>query len=85
MRNGDFSEVLALNPSFRIYDPATGTSTGANRSFFDNAIIPADRISSIARQIQALYPSRTTPARTTGSRTICIFLATPRRTATTTT
>ena len=26
MRDGDFSEVLALNPSFRIYDPATGTS-----------------------------------------------------------
>ena len=23
MRNGDFSEVLALNPSFRIYDPTT--------------------------------------------------------------
>ena len=85
MRNGDFSEVLALNSSFRIYDPATGTSTGANRSFFDNAIIPADRVSSTSRQIQALYPSRTTPARTTGSRTICIFLATPRRTATITT
>ena len=32
MRNGDFSEVLALNPSFRIYDPATGTSTARNRS-----------------------------------------------------
>ena len=24
MRNGDFSEVLAFNPSFRIYDPADG-------------------------------------------------------------
>ena len=32
MRAGDFSEVLALNPTFRIYDPATGTSDGANRA-----------------------------------------------------
>ena len=56
MRNGDFSEVLRLNPSFRIYDPATGTSTGANRSFFEGAVIPANRISEIARRIQAFYP-----------------------------
>ena len=66
MRNGDFSEVLALNSSFRIYDPATGTSTGANRSFFDNAIIPADRVSSISRQIQALYPEPNNPGTNNG-------------------
>ena len=35
MRNGDFSEVLALNPNFQIYDPATGTPTAADRTFFD--------------------------------------------------
>ena len=40
MRQGDFSEVLALNPAFRIYDPTTGDATGANRSFFPNAVIP---------------------------------------------
>ena len=66
MRNGDFSEVLALNSSFRIYDPATGTSTGANRSFFDNAIIPADRVSSVSRQIQALYPEPNNPGTSNG-------------------
>ncbi|MET0168529.1 MAG: hypothetical protein ABW318_26490, partial [Vicinamibacterales bacterium] len=56
MRNGDFSEVLALNPSFRIYDPATGTSDGRNRTFFENAVIPANRVSEIAKKIQAMYP-----------------------------
>ena len=56
MRNGDFSEVLALNSSFRIYDPATGTSDGRNRTFFDNAVIPANRVSEIAKKIQAMYP-----------------------------
>src|SRR6185436_9652436 len=42
MRNGDFSEVLALNPAFRIYDPTTGAADGSGRTFFDNAIIPAN-------------------------------------------
>jgi hypothetical protein len=57
MRAGDFSEVLALNSAFRIYDPATGTSDGRNRTFFDGAILPADRISSIALKIQSRYPA----------------------------
>jgi outer membrane receptor protein involved in Fe transport len=57
MRAGDFSEVVALNPAFRIYDPATGDASGAGRATFDNAIIPAGRISSIAQKIQALYPA----------------------------
>ena len=56
MRAGDFSEVLAVNPNFKIYDPATGTSDGRNRSVFDGAIIPADRLSPIALKIQSLYP-----------------------------
>jgi outer membrane receptor protein involved in Fe transport len=66
MRNGDFSEVLALNPTFRIYDPATGISTGAGRSFFPGAVIPADRISSISRQIQAMYPEPNNPGTNNG-------------------
>jgi hypothetical protein len=58
MRNGDFSEVLAFNPAFRIYDPTTGNLvTGAGREAFPGAVIPANRISSIARQIQATYPA----------------------------
>ena len=57
MRNGDFGEVLALNPAFRIYDPKTGTSTGAGRTFFENAVIPANRISDISKKIQTSYPA----------------------------
>jgi outer membrane receptor protein involved in Fe transport len=57
MRNGDFSEVLAQFPNFRIYDPATGDPvTGAGRSIFEGAIIPAHRISSISQNIQKLFP-----------------------------
>ncbi len=66
MRVGDFSEVLALNPNFRIYDPATGTADGRNRSTFDNAIIPADRISSIALKIQQRYPMPNTEGTNNG-------------------
>jgi hypothetical protein len=56
MRNGDFGEVLAFNPNFRIYDPLTGNADGTGRSFFPDAIIPANRISDISKRIQALYP-----------------------------
>ncbi len=66
MRTGDFSEVLALNSSFRIYDPTTGTSSGAGRTFFDGAIIPANRISDIAKKIQALYPAPNNPGTNNG-------------------
>jgi hypothetical protein len=57
MRVGDFSEVLAVNPAFRIYDPATGTPDGRNREIFENAIIPANRLSTIAAKIQTHYPA----------------------------
>ena len=66
MRNGDFGEVLALNSSFRIYDPTTGTSDRAGRSFFENAIIPANRISQTSRNIQALYPEPNNPSTNNG-------------------
>ena len=66
MRNGDFGEVLALNPAFRIYDPATGTSDGRNRSFFPDAVIPANRISEISKKIQAAYPAPNNPGTNNG-------------------
>src|SRR4029079_9134148 len=56
MRAGDFSEVLAQHPTFVIYDPLTGNPDGSGRASFPNAIIPADRMSSIAQKIQSLYP-----------------------------
>ncbi len=67
MRNGDFGEVLAFNPNFRIYDPATGNpATGAGRTAFPDAVIPADRISPISQQIQALYPAPNDPGTNNG-------------------
>ena len=56
MRNGDFSEVLAVTPSFKLYDPSTGTH-GVGRTEFPGAVIPAGRLSSLAQQIQAYYPA----------------------------
>ena len=55
---GDFSEVLALNPAFRIYDPADRQPRrhgpiGLRRT----RVIPANRISDIAKKIQAMYPA----------------------------
>ena len=66
MRTGDFSEVLAFNPAFRIYDPATGTSDGRNREFFPGAVIPANRMSDIAKKIQAVYPAPNNPGTNNG-------------------
>jgi outer membrane receptor protein involved in Fe transport len=66
MRAGDFSEVLAINPNFKIYDPKTGTAAGANRATFDGAVLPADRISSIAQKIQQRYPMPNTAGTNNG-------------------
>ena len=41
MRNGDFSEVVAAYPTFRMYNPLTGGAGGAGREQFPGAVIPA--------------------------------------------
>ena len=51
-RNGDFS----ASPT-RIYDPATGNPDGTGRTPFENNLIPADRISPIAKAILANVPA----------------------------
>jgi len=51
MRNGDFGAV-----SQRIYDPLTGDANGNNRVPFANNIVPADRISPIARNLLKFIP-----------------------------
>jgi hypothetical protein len=56
MRNGDFGEILAAYPNFRIYDPLTGAANGSGREAFPNAVIPANRISAIAQRINQIYP-----------------------------
>ncbi len=51
MRNGDFSAFGTT-----IYDPVTGNPDGTGRTPFPNNVIPANRISSISQQLQALLP-----------------------------
>jgi hypothetical protein len=50
-RNGDFSKAGTT-----IYDPATGNADGTGRLPFPGNIIPASRISPIARRILGLLP-----------------------------
>ena len=57
LRNGDFSNARNSDGSLQtIYDPSTGNPDGSGRQPFPNNMIPADRISSIARQLMAWYP-----------------------------
>jgi hypothetical protein len=61
MRNGDFSDLLALGPQYQLYDPATTrphpTTAGRFiRDPFVGNIIPAHRISAVARAIMEYYP-----------------------------
>ena len=51
VRNGDFSSTGAT-----IYDPRTGKPDGSGRSAFPGGIIPADRISPVARKIAPFWP-----------------------------
>lgn len=55
MRGGDFSELL---PGIVIYDPATAKAEGARvrRDPFPGNIIPANRISAIAKNYLSYYP-----------------------------
>jgi hypothetical protein len=56
MRNGDFSELL---PGIVIYDPATARAEGSRvrRDPFPGNIIPANRISAIAKNYLSYYPA----------------------------
>ncbi len=57
MRAGDFSAFGTT-----IYDPVTGDPDGTGRTPFPGNIIPADRISPIAAQLQARSPCPTATA-----------------------
>ena len=51
-RSGDFSKAPTV-----IYDPATGNADGTGRQPFPGNIIPANRISPIARQLLSFLPA----------------------------
>ena len=66
MRNGDFSELL---PSIVIYDPATARAAAGGRvqrDPFPGNIIPANRISAIARNYLSYYPLPNQPGNAQG-------------------
>ena len=54
LKSGDFS-----NYNVNIYDPATGTPDGKNRTLFPNRIIPANRIDPASAIMASLLPSVT--------------------------
>jgi hypothetical protein len=59
MKSGDFSELLALGPSYQIYDPFTRTSASGGRiqaQPFTGNIIPANRLNSVGKAILGYWP-----------------------------
>lgn len=68
-KNGDFSQLLALGPSYQIYDPLTTTPIGNGRyqrQPFPNNIIPSNRISDIGRKVAGFYPEPNQPGSADG-------------------
>ncbi|HLM97948.1 MAG TPA: TonB-dependent receptor [Bryobacteraceae bacterium] len=55
-RNGDFSDWLAVNKDYQIYDPLTGNADGTGRQPFANNIIPTNRLSPQAQALLAYIP-----------------------------
>ena len=78
MRNGDFSEVLSIAPGFRLFDPSTGNVDGTGRAEFAGAVIPAGRLSPLAKQIQALYPEPNDPGTNNGLQNNLVIARAPK-------
>jgi hypothetical protein len=68
MRNGDFSEVSAINPAFRLYNPFTGSAGGVGREQFANGTIPSNLISPVWRRALDFYPAPNTAQDLNGNR-----------------
>ena len=56
MRQGNFTEVAARYPTFRLFNPFTGGAGGAGRGEFSNFTIPSGMISAEAQKVMAYYP-----------------------------
>lgn len=57
-RNGDFSELLRVGANYQFYDPLTGVREGSRvrRQPFPNNVLPANRLSGIAKNYLQFYP-----------------------------
>jgi len=58
MRNGNFSELLRLGPIYQLYDPFSAVAEGARRRRqpIPGNLLPANRISPIARNFMQFFP-----------------------------
>lgn len=56
MRGGDFSEVAAAYPAFKLYNPNSGGAGGSGRTQFTDFKIPGNLISPIAQAVMKFYP-----------------------------
>ncbi|HZO54388.1 MAG TPA: TonB-dependent receptor, partial [Bryobacteraceae bacterium] len=61
-RDGNFSSLVVNNNPITIFDPATTAGPNNQRTPFAGNIIPANRISAAAKNVQALYPLPQTSA-----------------------
>lgn len=64
MRNGDFSELLAFNAGYQLYNPFTARQEGSRirRDPFPGNIIPANLINPVARKFVDTYLPKPTSA-----------------------
>jgi Carboxypeptidase regulatory-like domain/TonB dependent receptor len=62
-RRGDFSQLLALNSSYTIYDPFSAVPNGARirRNPFPDNIIPQNRLNPISLKVLEYWPLPNTP------------------------
>src|SRR5262249_31192383 len=67
-RGGDFSALLKVGANYQIYDPLTGVAQGARvaRQPFANNVLPASRLSEIAKNYLQFYPRPNQPGRPDG-------------------
>ena len=68
-RTGDFSALLSAGSNYQIYDPMTAVQAGSRvqRQPFPNNIVPANRITSIAKKLLDYYPLPNQPGRPDGA------------------
>ena len=60
MRAGNFSEVAAAYPAFRLYNPYTGGAGGVGRQEFPNYTIPGNLLNPTSQSILSSWPSPNT-------------------------
>ncbi|MBI2687022.1 MAG: TonB-dependent receptor [Acidobacteria bacterium] len=67
-RNGDFSALLSVGSIYTIYDPSTGVAQGGRiaRTPFPGNVIPANRISAIAKNYLQYYVQPNQPGQPNG-------------------